>query len=672
MLKNFKITFIAIFYVFMVVSSAANDNGEGILLHASEQALRDEQPAPDDEHEDALARYFNEALLIDEYEDDDPLEIFFEEAIANRLESEARRRRFLRGRITRRFSRDHSDAFQMDPEAFRKLYRYHPNIQVLITLRFLAESGFQKGVGQDYNHPVSKSRVSYIVNRVITAILTLKDDWIVFPNNRESRLRTQAQFLTLIRIPGILAAIDGFLIRLRRPRDFPEAYWSYREGSSVNVQLACIATGYIVDIRVVPGSNNDQNNWLYSELRDVMLGDSGYGSSIVLLTPVENAAENSPEAFRSRQLFYSAEIVAKIVTASAILHNFRKAHGMPDFEPPRLRDDEDDNDFELVMDEALQAGLAERQFIIDLMYSQDCELSWWHTLLQMCHSDQKISLVQKMCIAQYMLDNPDYAANVKDARHSKALETLVNSKEGPTRTQTQIKRARVQTTIPHCPSIHDIIPSHCKNRIHLGSFLYRPGAKLQQTLLKLLKPRVKKILTNINGTTGGRKRGALQVLDPNQVGDEMKKLARMHNYSFEVKNNPVATKVPPPSDKSRTGLAEALGEKIDSSMNEVLEEIDSKVADLKEYMRNKLLSVIDEEIGECIKHSHEMFKRDLSQIHVALEKLVANTVQAVDNSIENTASIQRPEVQNMMKTAASKAVNDWYGSPPKMDDLPQH
>ncbi|KAJ8676176.1 hypothetical protein QAD02_011962 [Eretmocerus hayati] len=430
MLKNFKITFIAIFYVFMVASSAANDNGEGIWLHAFEQALRDEQPVPDDEHEDALARYFNEALLIDEYEDDDPPEIYFEEAIANELEREARRRRFLRSRITRRSLRDHSDAFQMDPEAFRKLYRLWPqparilvellreplavnrqtkiptHLQVLITLRFLAEGGFQKGVGQDYNHPVSQSRVSYIVNRVINAILTLKNNWIVFPNNRESRLQTQAHNKILLSRHICITTFCRFHL---------VAMSILANAASENFSLmACTATGYIVDIRVVPGSNNDQNNCLYSELGDVMLGmranaditgnegeyrllgDSGYGSSIVLLTSVENAAENSPEALytaehararcvvkctigsvngvflansRSRQLFYSPETVAKIVTASAILHSFRKVHGMPDFEPPRLRDDEDNNDLELVMDEALQAGLAERQSMIDLMYS---------------------------------------------------------------------------------------------------------------------------------------------------------------------------------------------------------------------------------------------------------------------------------------------------------------
>ncbi|KAJ8679222.1 hypothetical protein QAD02_015009 [Eretmocerus hayati] len=402
---------------------------------------QEDQRAINDEYEEILIDHFNNALM-DPYnveDDDNKLVRVFERAIADELEIATRSRRFRERRFIQRSLRDASNPFDMDPESFRRLYRLWPRValnlvdmlrdtlledaqtkipvhlQVLITLRFLAEGGFQNGVGQDYRHPVSQSRASYLINRVVRAINHFRDEWIVFPTSTESRLEAQAEFLRIIRIPGIIAAVDGFTIRLRRPHDHPEAFWHYREGTSVNVQLVCNARGVIIALRVCPGSNNDQHNWLYSETRDHMLalrgdenicrdegfyyvlGDSGYASSAVLLTPIENAAENTPESLytqehcrarcivertigavngvflacsRSRKLYYRPETVAEIVTACAILHNFRKAHGMPNFIPPRREQHEEDDEYQYhAPNEEIYAGEAERQFIIDHLYT---------------------------------------------------------------------------------------------------------------------------------------------------------------------------------------------------------------------------------------------------------------------------------------------------------------
>ena len=61
------------------------------------------------------------------------------------------------------------------------------HIKVLITLRFLAEGSLQKGVSQDFNHPVSQSTVSRSINTVIDAILDLGDEFIQFPRTRQQR-----------------------------------------------------------------------------------------------------------------------------------------------------------------------------------------------------------------------------------------------------------------------------------------------------------------------------------------------------------------------------------------------------------------------------------------------------------------------------------------------------
>ena len=86
----------------------------------------------------------------------------------------------------------------------------------------------------------------------------------------------------------------------------------------------------------------------------ILQGDSGYTPSPILLTPIVNAGQGTPEADytyefvrtrclveqtfgimtglflsikRARKLYYAPEVVSKIITACAILHNFRLMNG---------------------------------------------------------------------------------------------------------------------------------------------------------------------------------------------------------------------------------------------------------------------------------------------------------------------------------------------------------
>lgn len=62
------------------------------------------------------------------------------------------------------------------------------HLQVLLTLRFMAEGQLQKGLGQDYNHPVGQSTASKYIHRVLDAILTLHDQFIQFPTTQQTRV----------------------------------------------------------------------------------------------------------------------------------------------------------------------------------------------------------------------------------------------------------------------------------------------------------------------------------------------------------------------------------------------------------------------------------------------------------------------------------------------------
>ncbi|KAJ8671122.1 hypothetical protein QAD02_002381 [Eretmocerus hayati] len=395
-----------------------------------------------DEAED-LAEYI--AMMFFEEFDDDERANMQDEGLADFVdrifedfeEIERRRRQVMRLKVLREFLRLISDPFDMHPIQFRKLYRLTPTLardvvemlreelnrnrttrvteelQVLITLRFLATGSFQRGTGQDFLHPVCQSLVSKILAKVLDAICTFGEQFIFLPRTPEERFQTQYAFRNLIRIPGILGLIDGFLVKMKRPAEHEEAYVNYAHGCSVNVQVIVNAEGRIMSLRIIPGSNNDQGNYTNSRARQYfealrailevveregyfyILGDAGYRESRVLLTPIENAPEGSPEwvytrehsttrskvertigalsgvwfaANKARVLYYAPEKVATIITAAAILHNIRIMNGLGnDNERPAAQPVLDD----LVVGE-IDAnhleGLAERELLLDLLY----------------------------------------------------------------------------------------------------------------------------------------------------------------------------------------------------------------------------------------------------------------------------------------------------------------
>ena len=113
-------------------------------------------------------------------------------------------------RLIKQHLRDVSNPFEISEEQFRKHYRmvqwvaldlieklipflpYNPagippHLQILSVLRFLAEGGYQKGLGQDFNHPMSQSSVSKYLHLVIPAILRLSEEFIKFPRSEQER-----------------------------------------------------------------------------------------------------------------------------------------------------------------------------------------------------------------------------------------------------------------------------------------------------------------------------------------------------------------------------------------------------------------------------------------------------------------------------------------------------
>ncbi|OXU19259.1 hypothetical protein TSAR_012311 [Trichomalopsis sarcophagae] len=347
------------------------------------------------------------------------------------VERQRRRQQFQQLKLERRMLRDTSNVFAMCPNHFRKYYRFTPevalrlirdieheligardsaiqsHIQVLSVLRFLAEGSYQKGFCQDFMHPISQPSASRFITKVINAINNvLAEQYLHFPSTEQERENIQQSFRRTIRVPGIIGLIDCFVICITRPSQNEEAFYHYRHGHGLIAQIIVDSNYNILNIRICPGSNNDRYVWQLSQAREYIeslrnyqpqnnyyiLGDSGYTLSPVLLTPILDAAEGTPEAAytydhvrtrcrveqtigmftniwrvikRARKLLYQPQKFADIVNACAILYNYRRRHGIVD-DPvlrvaPRNRPVRNHN-----MD--YPAGIAERNRIIQEYY----------------------------------------------------------------------------------------------------------------------------------------------------------------------------------------------------------------------------------------------------------------------------------------------------------------
>ena len=73
-----------------------------------------------------------------------------------------------------------------------------------------------------------------------------------------------------MRIPGIIGLVDGFLVNFRRPSQNEEAFYNYHGSHAMNVQIVTDSDYNILNLRICPGSNNDQFIWRFSEVKTYM------------------------------------------------------------------------------------------------------------------------------------------------------------------------------------------------------------------------------------------------------------------------------------------------------------------------------------------------------------------------------------------------------------------
>lgn len=114
-----------------------------------------------------------------------------------------------------------------------------PNvIKLAATLRFLAEGGYQHGIGQDVNIALAQQTMSKVITEVCTAIENkLCPKWINFNLTEVEKRKSKQYFYTKFGFPGIVGLIDGTHIQIVRPTKDEHLFFNRKMKHSINAMV---------------------------------------------------------------------------------------------------------------------------------------------------------------------------------------------------------------------------------------------------------------------------------------------------------------------------------------------------------------------------------------------------------------------------------------------------
>nr|XP_049694472.1 putative nuclease HARBI1 [Helicoverpa armigera] len=187
-----------------------------------------------------------------------------------------------------------------------------PINQLLCALRFFATGNFLLTIGDLSGVSVSTS--CRIIRRVATAIVTLREEFIRFPETPEEISTVKEQFYKIARFPNVLGCIDCTHIKIQSPGgDDAELFRNRKSYMSINTQTITDANLLITDVvSRWPGSTHDstiyQNSSRYQRFQNgeyggaYLLGDSGYPLKSHLLTPYLNPSTRGEQKYNEAHI----------------------------------------------------------------------------------------------------------------------------------------------------------------------------------------------------------------------------------------------------------------------------------------------------------------------------------------------------------------------------------
>ncbi|KAF5281758.1 hypothetical protein FQR65_LT14553 [Abscondita terminalis] len=203
-----------------------------------------------------------------------------------------------------------------------------PHIKILTSLSFYASGSYQLPIGHGYNFAMSQPSVSRCIDEMTQIIYQhLLPQWINFPQTHEERLRVRTRFVNNFNFPQCIGATDCTHIAIiSPPEQYPALpYYSRKGYYSINCQIISDSDYKILNMNArFPGSTHDSAIWQASGIRRIMeesyingensilIGDAGYPLQPFLLTPIENAEQNTPEGNYNYHLIRARNVIEKV------------------------------------------------------------------------------------------------------------------------------------------------------------------------------------------------------------------------------------------------------------------------------------------------------------------------------------------------------------------------
>lgn len=160
---------------------------------------------------------------------------------------------------------------------------------------------------------ICQQSVSRIVAKVSRVIASKMKDFVKFPSSVEEIHTMKQKFYELAHFPGVIGCIDCTHIKIRSPGGITSEVFRNRKGwFSINVQAVTGPNLEFYDLVARwPGSTHD--SFIYNSsaikqrlntgvLKGVILGDSGYAVSNVLLTPFLSPNSTPQENYNKSQI----------------------------------------------------------------------------------------------------------------------------------------------------------------------------------------------------------------------------------------------------------------------------------------------------------------------------------------------------------------------------------
>nr|CAD2165111.1 unnamed protein product [Meloidogyne enterolobii] len=141
-----------------------------------------------------------------------------------------------------------------------------PEEQLIICLRFFATGMQYRAL--EYSFRRSRSTISLIVKRVSKAIWSLHEKYVKLPASNEEWKNIANGFEKRWNMPLCIGALDGKLVRLRKPNNSGSLYHDYKRNFSLNMLALCDFRFRIIYVDVGEyGYKGDANVFSSSSLK---------------------------------------------------------------------------------------------------------------------------------------------------------------------------------------------------------------------------------------------------------------------------------------------------------------------------------------------------------------------------------------------------------------------